>query len=227
MFSCAQNAPLPHHRAMERSDSVVVMTSTILLFSCLAIASILGRSSSTLLHRTASDSFARRPKHQINRFGSFYGTHRLFADCESGRLTAIVGPISEICGILLAAPLLSLSLSGALPAPFDATAILCMAALLCFVLYICSFSLHLSSVARQFAAHPSVNCPYFGRRRCLPILSEAVSVSAGDMASLLEESNWSSTSLLGRSRGRTFSEASRISEMLERGEATVDVQKEK
>ena len=59
----------------------------------------------------------------------------------------------------------------------------------------------------------------------MPILEgegfcEIIAVSAGDVSSLFEESNWSTTPLLGRERLRTFSEASAVSfaDMMERGD---------
>ena len=51
-------------------------------------------------------------------------------------------------------------------------------------------------------------------------LCEIIAVSAGDVSSLFEEANWSTTPLLGRDRLRTFSETSAVSfaDTMERGE---------
>ena len=190
------------------------MTSLIIALSCVALASILGRSSSKILHQLSVECVIRRPNQLDFRCS---GVRSLFLDGNYGRLTALLCPLSEVIGVIIASPLLSWSLTGTLAAPFDATASLFASSLLCFVLYVCSFSLHLNVKSWSFTSHPGDRCTSMTRHRCVPIIGEAVSVSAGDMASLMEEANWSATPLLGRSRRRTWSEASRMSEMLELG----------
>jgi len=191
------------------------MTLTILFFSSLALASMVGRSASKILHRIAAESFARQPKPR----SLSQRTSHLLSECEDGRFTALVNLVAEIAGIFLVAPIWSMSLSSERPAPFNGTCTLYVTSLITFVLYVCSFSLHLNSVG-EFAPHPKDSCTESRCRRFLPFVCEVIAVSAGDIASLFEESNWSATPLLGRERMRTFSETSAISlaDMMERGE---------
>lgn len=199
------------YSSVERSDSVVVMTVTVTTLACLAVASILGRSASTVLHRIATEGFARKPE----PFGlaRYYGVNRLAFDCESGRLTAVLGLVGELSGVFGSLPLLSWSLKSERTAPFNGTFAFFVGSVVAFALYVCSFCLHLNSVG-EFAGRHSESC----RHKCLPLIGEAVAASAGDMASLLEEANWSSTPMLGgRARRRALSDASNLSS-IERGE---------
>jgi hypothetical protein len=75
--------------------------------------------------------------------------------------------------------------------------------LVTFVLYVSSFSLHFNVVG-EFAPHP-LESGCSGRevsaRKCCSFIGEVCSVSVGDMASLMEEANWSRTSYSTRSIG--------------------------
>jgi hypothetical protein len=203
----------------ERSDSVLVMASATIILACMALASMLGRSASKILHRIAAESYVRHTKPQRNWFTNLYGASQLISDCESGRFTTLLTMTGEIIGIFLVAPVWSWSMSNDRPAPFDGTCVLFVSSLLTFVLYVCSFSLHLNTLG-EFAPHPKDTCADAtgSTRRCLSFLGEVIAVSAGDMASLFEEANWSSTPLLGHSRSRTFSATSGRAERMERGE---------
>jgi len=190
------------------------MTSTILFFSSLALASMVGRSASKILHRIAAEGFARLPKPHIKSDR----TRHLLSECEDGRFTSLVNLVAEIAGIFLVAPLWSMSISSGRPAPFNGTCILYVCSLITFVLYVCSFSLHLNSVG-EFAPHPKDSCSDSRWRRIVLFLCEVIAVSAGDVSSLFEEANWATTPLLGRER--IFSETSAVSfpDIMERGES--------
>lgn len=197
------------------------MTSTVILFASMALATMVGRTASKILHRIAAESFARRPKPHA-KSGSVVGNFaisQLLSECETGRFTALLNLVAEILGIFLVAPLWSLSIASGRPAPFNGTCLLFASSLITFVLYVCSFALHLNADG-EFAPHPNDVCSDPRWRRCVPFVCEIVAVSAGDMASLFEEANWSSTPLLGRDRIRTLSETSAISfaDMMERGD---------
>jgi hypothetical protein len=166
---------------------------------------MLGRASSTILHRIASATLAQSKNVPKTGFTSRYGMDRLTSDCESGRFTHKISLIAEIVGVLAAAPLCSWSLAHERPSPFDGTCCLFISSLVTFVLYVCSFSLHLNSVG-EFAPHPRDGCSDAHARKCGSFLCEIVTVSVGDMASLFDEANWSLTPLLGHAR-RTYSEA--------------------
>lgn len=202
---------------MRRTDSVFVMASTIVIFACLSLSGILGRSSSTILHRIASDSFTRIASTETSWLTKRYGKDQLIRDCESGKFTTFLDTAGEIMGIILVAPLWSWSMAHARPAPFDSSCVIFVTCLVTCVLYVCSFSLHLNNFG-EFAPHPKDSCT--GTRRCVPFVTEVIAVSAGDMASLFEEANWSSTQLLGGAkRSRAFSELSTGVEAMELGEA--------
>jgi hypothetical protein len=194
------------------------MASTIILLACMGLASMLGRSASKILHRVAAESYVRHTKPQRNLLSNLYGMNQLISDCETGKFTTLLNMFGEIMGICLVAPLWAWSMSNERPAPFDGTCVLFVTSLLTFVLYVCSFSLHLNTFG-EFAPHPKDTCTDAGAKRFCSFLGEVVAVSAGDMASLFEEANWTSTPLLGRSRVRTFSATSGLAEMMERGEA--------
>jgi hypothetical protein len=204
--------------ADKRSDSVVVMTSATIIFASMALATMIGRSASKILHRIASESFAYQPKVKSK---STTFSSKLLAECESGRFTSLLNLLAEITGIFLVAPLWSMSISNEKEGPLNCTSVLLISSLITFVLYVCSFALHLNS-AGEFSPHPKESCTDPRWRRCLSFVCEIIAVSAGDMASLFEEANWSATPLLmhDRCRTRTFSESSAITfaDMMERGE---------
>ena len=207
----------------KRTDSIVVMTTTIIFISCAVISSILGRSSSTVLHRIACKSYAdSNPKRRkINWLTTKYGgIGKLVADCESGRLTEYLSISGEVFGVLSVAPLFAWSLAHHRPAPFDGTGCLFLCALITFSLYVCSFSLHLNRLG-EFAPHPrreSAGCSDGAQsqfRRCCAFLLEAATVSLGDIASLLEEANWSlSAPLLGHPIGGSGSDPKSPSKLI-------------
>ena len=180
-----------------RTDFVLIMTFTIIIISCIVLSGLLGRSSSTIMHRVAATSFAECPHRRKTIFSRYYSMEQLVADCDSGRLTNFLGLGGEILGVLAVGPICSWALALERPAPFDGTCCLFIASLVTLVLYICSFSIHLN-VGGEFAPHPrSDGCSDVQARRCGSFLSEVIAVSAGDMASLFEEANWSLTPLLG------------------------------
>jgi hypothetical protein len=190
------------------------MTSTVILLASLALASMIGRSASKILHRIASESFARQAESSNQRGAK----GMLFSKCESGGVTSWLNLAAEISGIFFVAPVWSFSISSERNAPLNATCIVFFTFLITFVLYVCSFSLHLNS-AGEFAPHPKECWSDSRMERFVSFLWEAIVVSAADIASLFEEANWETTHLLGRDRDRTFSEASAVSlEMMERGE---------
>jgi hypothetical protein len=198
---------------------VLVMASTTIILACMALASMVGRSASKIMHRIAAESFVRHTRPQRNWLTNLYGAKRLLSDCETGKFTTLLNVTGEIMGIFLVAPLWSWSMSSERPSPFDGTCVLFVISLLSFVLYVCSFSLHLNTFG-EFAPHPKDTCGDANTRRCCSFFGEVVAVSAGDMASLFEEANWTSTPLFGHSRERTFSATSGRAEMMERGEVT-------
>jgi len=215
------------HSPWKRRESVLVMATTIIVFSCLVLASMLGRLASKILHRIVADSFADNPRsQQISWLARHYSTDQQLSDCETGRFTMMLTIAGEISGIAIVAPLWSWCMSYERPAPFDATCVLYVGSLITFVLYVCSFSLYLNA-AGEFGPHPKDSCTDMNTRRCMPFVGEVVAVSAGDMASLFEEANWTSTPLLSSQTSRAFSETASQLETMERGEFASDGRKAK
>jgi hypothetical protein len=192
------------------------MTSTMILVACMALATMIGRSASKILHRVAAESFVRQVK-PVKQRGSF--AQKFLSDCECGRFTASLNLIGEIIGVFLVTPLWTMSIAEETRAPFNAVLTLVFCGVITFVLYGATFSLYLNA-AGEYAPHPKDCCADSTWRWCLQSALEAVAVSSGDIASLFEESNWSATPLLGRNRSRTHSDSSAVSflEMMERGE---------
>ena len=178
------------------------MTATIIFVSCIVISSILGRSSSTILHRIAADSYAECTHRHNNWFSSRYGgKEKLRSDCLSGRFTQNLNIAGEIFGVLAVAPLCSWSLSQQRPAPLDGTCCIFISSLVTLALYVCSFSIHLNVVG-EFAPHPRDGCSDIHARRCGSFLCEVATVSVSDIASLFDEANWSLSPLLGNASSR-------------------------
>lgn len=192
-----------YSRTIPRTESVLVMTSTIIFLTCMALATMLGRSGVEVLHGVASESFARSANGERNWFSCVYGKDQLLTDCENDRLTLFLRLSGEILGILAVAPLYCWSTSQERPAPFDASCAFMVTSLITFVLYVSSFSLHLNVAGEITPRSRETGCgSEADARRCSSFVCEVFSVSVGDMASLFEEANWSSCPLLGFSRGQ-------------------------
>jgi hypothetical protein len=184
----------------KRTNSILVMALTIIFLSCMVLSSLFARVSSGVLHHLASATFAKSEHVSTYWIGRYYGNEeRLINDCESGKLSAKIGFVSELIGVMVVAPIYSWSLAQQQPSSMDGTLCLYLSALLAFVIYICSFSINLH-VGGDFSLHSrekghgsdSIS------RRCLSFLYEVISVSVSDMASLFDEANWSVSPLLGR-----------------------------
>jgi hypothetical protein len=184
---------------------------------------MIGRSSAFVLHRIASQNFA---KYSNYRFIRFWLVKNLYADSEAGVITSRLGMTTELIGVLLTAPMWSFALSSteASAVSFNGNSVLFVGASITFGLYLLSFRLHQTHAAKALAPHHHASDSCADVRatgRCLPNIREVIAVSAGDMASLLAEQHGSSTPLLNRRRDRTFSEISNFSDMMERGEASL------
>jgi len=200
---------VPNHvTTVARADSVLNMASTVILLATLAIASMLGRTAASILHKIACEGYARSVSRQdVHWIESRYGPDRLVSDCRTGKLTNLVHGSGEMIGILVLAPLYAWSTVKHRPTPFDATFCFFMASFVSFAIYVSSFSLHLNVVG-EFESHPARDGTFGGendearhRQKCWSIAGEALAVPVSDIASLLEEANWSSSPLLGYSRG--------------------------
>lgn len=199
----------------KRRESVFVMASVITMFACTALASMFGRSASKILHRTAAEGFARAAVTSNNLVVRVYGAGNLLTDCQSGRFTTILSILGQIFGIAAIVPLWSWSVLNGFSSPWNATCALYVCSVVSLVLYVFSFTLYMNA-AGDFAPRPKESCASEARK-CMPFLREVFAAAAGDMASLFEESNWTSTTPLIQ-RGRTWSETSARAEHMERGD---------
>ena len=211
LLSLTTRATVPE----KRRESVFVMASVITIFSCIALASMFGRSASKILHRTAAEGFARAAVTSNNIIVRVYGASNLLTDCQSGRFTTLLTIFGEIVGIAVVVPLWSWSVLNGLSSPWNGTCSLYTASLVALALYVFSFALYLNT-SGDFAPRPKESCAS-ETRKCIPFVREVLVAAAGDMASLFEESNWSSATPLMQ-RGRTWSETSAHAELMERGD---------
>jgi len=86
-------------------------------------------------------------------------------------------------------------------APFDGSCCLMLGSLTAIGLYIGSFSLSLN-IEGELVSETQENYAEIPRKQRRSFFCELISVSANDMASLIEETNWSLTPLVGRRRDR-------------------------
>ena len=164
-------------RPSDRPDAIFVMAFGILSISGIVLASILGRSSSSALHETASVGVTGVAQRQQ----SIIRLH--FA--------------AELLGVLLVAPFGTWSLQHGRVAPFDGTCCLLLGSLTAVGLYIGSFSLHLNFEG-ELVSQTQEDHAEIPRQQHRSFICELIQVSANDMASLIDETNWSLTPLVGR-----------------------------
>jgi hypothetical protein len=182
---------VPNHIvSVARHESVAAMTSTIILLVTLAFASMLGRTSITVLHRIACDNYASSPR-QRSLISNVYGKARLLSDCQTGKLTSSLHALAETVGIMAVAPLYSWSTFKERPMPFDASCCFFVATFISFVLYVFSFSLHLSIIG-EFSV-PAATHGSAGSTQTCAIFGDMMAVPVNDIASLFEEANFSFT----------------------------------
>ena len=185
-----------------------MMTTTIVATASLALASILGRSASKILHRIATESYLRDAR-QVKFLPNPSSMPGFKMECEMGRWTAFLNIAFEVIGSITSAAVWSWSVSHGSFLPFDSALTFVLLSIAALALYTWSFSLYLNP-AGEFAPHPEDSQSVSRMNRLLLFLREIISVSGRDMASLFEESNWATNPVLisSRSRSRTLSGAS-------------------
>jgi hypothetical protein len=169
---------------IDRPDAIFVMAFGILSISGIVLASILGRASSGVLLETAS-------------LGIISATQRQ-------QSTSRLHFMAEVFGVLSVAPFGFWSLHHGRVAPFDGTCCLLLGSLTAMGLYIGSFSLQLN-IEGELVSHRNDDYTETPRQQHRSFLCELITVSANDMASLIDETNWSLTPLVGR-RKETWDE---------------------
>jgi hypothetical protein len=194
----------PGHVSGEgRTNSILVMTITIILMSSMILCCLTGHASSNLLNSVATTQFSAGGEaisaHWLSRL--YGGSSRLLSDCEYGYITTKIAFVSELTGVAIGASILSFSLGEQRTWPMDGTLCFNVAAFIAALLYLVSFSIHLRRYGDGgFFLHAKDNfCSYDLRsHRCMSFLFELISVSVSDMASLFDEDNWGTSPLLGR-----------------------------
>jgi len=186
-----------------KKESIVVLTSTVIVVCGMAFAISLGRNGAAMLHQIACNSYAASKTERS----------LLVSRCEDGKFTVGLGVCCEVFGALVTATLFGWSTSDHRPFPFDGACSFCFAALVCAIVYTLSLSLHVNVVGdfsfevpsresqETFAGTPSVTRPMPSKlnfshskmpSRC-NMVGEFFAVPIGDMASLIEEARWSTT----------------------------------
>eukprot|EP00934_Nitzschia_sp_Nitz4_P004940 Nitzschia sp. Nitz4//scaffold2_size372955//258624//261620//NITZ4_000451-RA/size372955-processed-gene-0.50-mRNA-1//1//CDS//3329546862//4930//frame0 len=191
-----------------RSNAVLVMAVTIVFMSCIVLASLLGRASSTILHRLAATRMAEKEMVPHYWWVKYYGKNNFLQNCESGRMTSHIKFGSEIVGVLLTAPLGWLSLNPELPALLDGTFCLFLSSVVTLMLYALSFRFQLNT-AGDLSTNKEGRNSWRTRRYCA-ILSRMAVVSLNDMASLLDETNSSLSPLLQQPNNSWDAEVSEV-----------------
>lgn len=172
----------------ERTASAPLSAITIVFIACLVMASGTGRVAVRNLHgRAALDLAERANSSSLPQW--------LRAPVESGHISSLLASVSEVVGILCGAPLLCRCFSALSPLYVSC------ALLLLSWCHLLVYAFTFSPLARGALNHEGMSSsPTRNRRRqrcgCLPILGEAVAVSTGDVASLMEEGHWCSTPIL-------------------------------
>jgi hypothetical protein len=196
-------------RSVNSFHSFFIMASTIILFTSLAIASMLGRTSSKIFLQTANERYSRHAARlrTLDSTNNLLITSTFFDRCDSGRFVSILNPISEVAGILIFAPLWLLSKSSESPNPIDCTNMLFLCACIAFILYASSFALHFGATG-ELILHQQSGSRDSILRKCLLFGSEVIITSTGDITKLLEEVKLSFGPLLPNERIRVPSESS-------------------
>jgi CRAL/TRIO domain len=182
----------------ERASSALLTAATILVLSTLVMASATGRAAVGSLHGRSALDLAGRAASTSSSFPSW-----LVALLESGQSTFMLALVSETAGILFGAPLLCWCFSGL--SPLYASSALLLISWCQLLVYAFTFSPAARASLkneRESPSHPRKQPRRNHRCGCLPILSEAVAVSTGDVASLMEEGHWCSTPILHPDRRR-------------------------
>lgn len=194
------------------------MAAATFSLSFLSLSATLSYASSQVLHRTAAEAFVIfNSKRRGSRLASLFGQDRFHRMCSNGDASKLCGLAGEICGIFLVAPLWMFAIPVERSIPFNATLVIVVPVLFYFGVYTASFSLHIN-IHGEFAPHPTDSRRGF--QRVIPFLLETISVAADDIASVLEEANWSQNPASGphQGRSRAISDMSTGFEHMERGQ---------
>lgn len=182
-----------------------------------ALSAMLGRSSSRLLHGTASRSFARHAAKMQGQSLAEPLLEHILNECESGSFTDTVTLVGEVVGIILFAPLWDWSaLQGSSP-PFNASCVFLGAAVLLLFLYFFAFSLNVNSDGVARFQESNVDSGFL--QRCIANLGYGYKAAVRDVTCLFDDLQVTGVRMLDQ-RSRTASETSFRTDLVERGETT-------
>lgn len=178
---------IPFIAYIAKDDSMLVMTTTILISALIFIASMVGRSSSSILHFEATKSYVDKLSLRCDSTTGLGATlNRIVQFYRTGGFTYSLGTIGEIAGAFFISFIFAHSAQTSRSFPFDASFSFYTGSLLCSMLYMLSFSLYVDvsgEVTRRGKIEGSAS-------RC-ELAREVFDVSLSDMASLFTEPTWS------------------------------------
>jgi hypothetical protein len=179
-------------------DSMLTLTTNILLSAAMFIASVLGRVSSSKLHTIASSAYVNKLHLRCDdRTKLGLALNKIANFVQNGGWTLMIGISGEIVGALVVSPIMVWSIRGDHSFPLNASFAFYTAAILSAFLYFFSFSFTVTIEGSSKDKSKLRKGPV-SRFSIFSFVKEIVSVSAADMASLFQESNWSSSAALGR-----------------------------
>ena len=146
-----------------KKDSWLIMGSNVLIGVLIFVASVLGRSSSAMLHRASMVTYLDILSLRFNTntaLGRLLNTIIWFL--KSGHFTYTLGVAGEISGALVVARLFAWSTYLNRPFPLDAALFFFTGAITCLVLYILSFAIYAQTTSVNFEQKPTSRCLAFG-----------------------------------------------------------------
>lgn len=148
---------------MLKKDSWLIMSSNVLIGVSIFVASVLGRSSSAMLHRASMVTYLDVLNLRFNTdtaLGRLLNTMIWFL--KSGHFTYTLGVAGEISGALVVARLFAWSTYLNRPFPLDAALFFFTGAITCLVLHILSFSIYAQATSVNLEQKESSRCLAFG-----------------------------------------------------------------
>jgi len=195
---------LPFIAYVSKDDTMLVMTTTILMSAIIFIASMVGRSSSAILHFEATKSYVDKLSLRCDSTTGLGATlNRIVHFYRTGGFTYSLGICGEIAGAFFISAVFAHSTQVTRSFPFDASFSFYTGSILCSLLYMLSFSLFINNGTGEVMRRPlkkkmeGSGLSNDQSSRCA-LAREVFEVSVSDMASLFEESNWRASSALGR-----------------------------
>eukprot|EP00542_Grammatophora_oceanica_P022163 CAMPEP_0194037350 /NCGR_PEP_ID=MMETSP0009_2-20130614/9685_1 /TAXON_ID=210454 /ORGANISM="Grammatophora oceanica, Strain CCMP 410" /LENGTH=915 /DNA_ID=CAMNT_0038679469 /DNA_START=436 /DNA_END=3183 /DNA_ORIENTATION=+ len=180
--------------SVARTESVLNMAFTVVALASLALAKMFGRAGASALHQMAGERFLRKGRQQ----GFWFKVYGRPESSSTATFPLSVSICGEIVGLWLAARSYRWSTLEERPFPFDGGFGLVSLAFTSALVYLASFALHQNGLGEcMYDDMTEQNQKGESRNKCCEVVREVASVPISDMASLMEEANWSSSQILG------------------------------